>query len=763
MKKSIVAIFMWLMITLSAQAQNELKGNITDEFNTGIPSVTIQVLSMDSAFVYGAVTDDNGVFTFKDIKRGKYILAVSCISYISQHVNFEKTENTQILPPVTLKTDNILLDGVEIKGSSFIQKKDHLLVIPDRQQIKHAYSGYDLLYNLMIPGVSVNRREGTVATSQGAATIYINGVRADFREVRNLRPKDIEKVEYYDRPAGEYLGDKASINYITKTYKTGGYVAFDGEQNIGYPAGKYDLGTKIAHNNTSYTFFGGYNMKKHDGISTEKDEDIFFPDYTVNRNRITEDADFSNNQQYAQLKVNNSTPKRSLFGLVSFVRNATPHNDRKEFLRYSGYEDQDIQSDEKIDQQSLKPAISLDGVFHPTENQRIRVMLNGSYTQNTYDRNYTEGRQLSVTNVNEDLYSFSAIGIYSIRLKHNNTLGGNIQHHHYITSSSYSGDYTSWQHLRQGETLMFLTYTQDFGEKFTLTFSPGGSLLNYKLNEDQFHRFWTFRTNSWIRYRFNPKHQVAAGFAMGNNQVELSLLSGMDQTVDFLQIKRGNPNLKNTKIQEFFFSYDAQIKPVNLQLNVWYSINPNNISSNYYIEGDKLVGSFLSNSSYHKLKAELLASFRISENLRANANLRYEYMNIPEKSKLNENNYAASVDVNYFLKSFTINAYAKTPERILDRTTLAFMKSPCIYGLSVRYNKQNWMAEVGTENPFTRHAHYREYADYGVYRYNQTQSSRIYQQTGYIKIAYTFDFGKKTSRESNNVNKNIDSAILKAK
>lgn len=73
------------------------------------------------------------------------------------------------------------------------------------------------------------------------------------------------------------------------------------------------------------------------------------------------------------------------------------------------------------------------------------------------------------------------------------------------------------------------------------------------------------------------------------------------------------------------------------------------------------------------------------------------------------------------------------------------------------------MAEAGTENPFTRHAHYRESADYGVYRYNQVRTSRIYQQTGYVKLAYTFDFGKKTSREANNVDRSINSAILKAR
>ena len=49
----------------------------------------------------------------------------------------------------------------------------------------------------------------------------------------------------------------------------------------------------------------------------------------------------------------------------------------------------------------------------------------------------------------------------------------------------------------------------------------------------------------------------------------------MDQNIDFLQIKRGNPNLNNPIIQELFFTYDAQVKPFNLQFNFNYTILKN--------------------------------------------------------------------------------------------------------------------------------------------------------------------------------------------
>lgn len=756
-----VFILITLIYSTTVYPQHILTGEIINENQKGISYSTLQVLSQDSTFIQGTITDSLGCFRIENISKGNYLFRVSAMGYIPK-VTHWTIHSDQTLPPIIMKTDNIFLREITVIGSSMIQQKDRLLVIPDKLQTKHAYTGYDLLYNLMIPGISVDRREGKVSTSRGSATLYINGVKADFREVQNIRPKDIEKVEYFSMPTGDYIGDVASINYITKEYKAGAYITLDGEQNIGYLDGKYNVATKITHNNTNYSFFGGYNMKKYDGVKVENNDILNLTNYTIYRNRFNSKSDYNNNQQYVQFKVNNNTTKRTLSGVISLVRDEVPNDNKSEFINYTRYPIQNTQVSENIYQKSLKPAIGLYGAFNPTEKQRIRLIFNGSHTQTSYIRDYMEDKQKSMTSVDEKLYNFSAIGIYNIKLKYNNSLGWNIQHHQDITSSSYSGDYNSWQHLSMGESMSFLSYTQDLG-KFSFTISPGISLLQYKLRNNNKQYFWTFRTQSWGNYNINSKHQLTAGLSIGNYHPSINTINTVDQNVDFLIIKRGNPNLKNTKIHEYFLTYNAYANSLNIQFNSTYTILTDNIVSDYYIENDKIINSYHSNSSFQKFKSELLCSYRISDNLRANATLKYEHMNVPGASNLKENNYFASTYFNYFIKHFAINIYAKTTENKLDKTTLAFLKYPASYGLSVRYSRNNWMAEMGTENPFTKELHYRENADYGVYKYNQTRISRIYQQTAYIKLAYTFDFGKKTSRDSNDVDRSINSAILKAR
>ena len=108
------------------------------------------------------------------------------------------------VPLVTLETENVVLGEVVIKGSSFIRKDDHVLVIPDKQQVKHASTGYDLLYNLMIPDIEVNRKKGEVSNGLGTVTLYINGEKPIIGTCKVFARVDIEKVEYFDVPTGRY-------------------------------------------------------------------------------------------------------------------------------------------------------------------------------------------------------------------------------------------------------------------------------------------------------------------------------------------------------------------------------------------------------------------------------------------------------------------------------------------------------------------------------------------------------------------------------
>ncbi|WP_289859660.1 hypothetical protein [uncultured Muribaculum sp.] len=93
---------------------------------------------------------------------------------------------------------------------------------------------------------------------------------------------------------------------------------------------------------------------------------------------------------------------------------------------------------------------------------------------------------------------------------------------------------------------------------------------------------------------------------------------------------------------------------------------------------------------------------------------------------------------------------------------MSFIKMPVSYGLSASWSRNSWRIEAGTDNPFTNCAKYRNWYASNAYSYNTTSISKTSSRSAYIKLSYTIDFGKKTSKENADINKTIDSAILKA-
>ena len=744
----------------SMQAQNKLYGTVENN-GKPLPYVTVRLLETDSTFVSGVTTDTLGKYVFSNIEKGNYLVALSSIGYKPAFIQIKMSDKNLEVPLVTLETENVVLGEVVVKGSSFIRKDDHVLVIPDKQQVKHASTGYDLLYNLMIPNIEVNKRTGTVSTFGGEVSLYINGEKADYRDVQSLRPRDIENVEYYDVPTGKYANDVAAINYIVKKRQSGGYIFADGKQTIGYMAGDYNIGGKVDHGNTSYSFWGGHTMQKYKGSIVDKNETILFPDYTVYRNRETTAGNYRNNQQYMQFKVSNVNKKRNLSAQIALVRNETPSDENYGLLDYSGHYTYSTRSTDSKQEQNLSPSLRLFGNFNIGKNQTLEFTAKGSYTQNDYTRQYTENENNSLSDVKEDLYSFNFSANYNIKLQHQNSFGVDIRHYHNITSSTYAGDYSSWQHLWTGESMFMLNYSQRFGKHFTMILRPGLSWMNYKLHTEDVRRYCSLKTSSRFSYQFNKKQQLALTADAGVNQPDISYMNNVDQTVDFLQIKRGNPFLDDMQVYNISLLYNGVFGKLNVVGGTGYSIYTHNVSPIYYLEGDKLIGSYRSDGNIYGLGIILNISYHVTDNLRTK--LAFKYLNVQTRKNYNINldSYSAILDINYFLKDFSINLFGKIPTEKIETSTLIVSKSPATYGASVSWSHKGWYIEAGTENPFTRHSRYREHADYGVYQYNQVQTSRIYQRTGYVKLAYTFDFGRKTSRDKNDVDRSINSAIMK--
>ena len=160
----------------------------------------------------------------------------------------------------------------------------------------------------------------------------------------------------------------------------------------------------------------------------------------------------------------------------------------------------------------------------------------------------------------------------------------------------------------------------------------------------------------------------------------------------------------------------------------------------------------------------LSLSYKVTNDLRLK--LDGAWMNLNCRGDLYEkfNSLSAKAQVDYYLKDLAFSLYGKSKEKQMNIDLGKEITMPACYGLSISYNHKNLHAEVGTESPFTSKSEQVYEMTQNAYHYkNNLASQETFQQTAYIKLAYTFDFGKKTNRSYNNVDRSINSAILKAR
>lgn len=652
------------------------------------------------------------------------------------------------------------LGEVVVKGRSYIRQSDRVIIVPNKLDTKHSYTGYDLLYNLMIPGMDVDRNSGTVNAMGGTATLYINGVKADYRDIQNLKPKEVVKIEYLESPSGKYSGDIASINFIVKTYQYGGYVALDGTQTIGYLKGDYNVASKLSHGKTSYTLFAGHTMQEYDNNKNHETEDFLFSDYSLTRNNNIADEHIEKNQQYTQFNVLNQNDKRTLQAKFSFVRSASPENSLQSLLTYSSLYDNSSSLSSSNDQ-SITPSIEFYGGFNPKKNHWMEIRIGGSYSNNRYNREYTAGDYNALSNVREDLLSIPAMIKYSMPLKNGSSLSASLMNLYNSSNSDYYGTNASWQHLWTNETLFFLYYNWQISKKISLNNRAGFSYEVYRLHGNDKVSHFSPRLNTMLGYNISQNQQLYASLAIGNSYPVISMLNSAEQSVDMLHVKRGNPLLDNAFLYSYSVMYNLQMGRFRFLGKAGAENSINLSMPTYCVENDKIVETYYSEDNYRHYEFCIDLSYRPIDALNMRVYGNYDIYKITGTNELKRDQFSFGCYANYYWKDFSLNLSGKTKQRKMVGKCLVEVIDPT-YNVSIGWHHGNWYAELGANNFFTRNHEYRTEIISDAYRKTSYLYNRTDQQSAYVKLAYSFDFGKKTNRDYKNVNTEINSAILRA-
>ena len=225
----LLLILMAFNAALRAQGEATVSGIVTDRTaGEPLPAATVSIapVSDTSAKTYTS-TDGEGVFSFRAMAVGEYVVSVSYVGYKPMEKKVRITDKQQSYTlRIVLEEDAQLLGEVSVQGRATRaeQRGDSLTYNAEAFQVMEGSSAEDLLAKM--PGIVV---EGGTVQAQGE---QVQKVLVDGKEffdgdvnlaIKNLPSDVIASIEVFDKKSeqAEFTGfddgeEVKTINIITK-------------------------------------------------------------------------------------------------------------------------------------------------------------------------------------------------------------------------------------------------------------------------------------------------------------------------------------------------------------------------------------------------------------------------------------------------------------------------------------------------------------------------------------------------------------------
>ena len=614
----------------------------------------------------------------------------------------------------------------------------------------------------MIPGVSVERSTGSVTTPNGAATLYIDGREVDFREVQSLRPKDVSRVEYFDVPTGKYAKDAYAINIIMKPLNNGGYTQLDASQNVGYLYGDYNLISKFVTGTKSFNLWAGYSLENPKS-SMDENETFIFPDYQLNRLQHYNNADNRQTEEYVQASISNRGRKYIWMLRGGMAWNASKNgvnNGMTEYWKAAAAIKNGSILDINTRNKSYRPSVYFYGLHTLSNTKSLDYVFDGYYSRNDYDRLYNDDNVSFRSLVKEDYYYIKANANYSMAFSHRNRLTFSLYEFMRISDSEYIGTSAYNQNLHSSETILFADYSQRLGS-FFFDINPGLSFLTYRLEGMKSINHLTPRLQARATYRIDKVQQLQFMFALGNTYPRINTINNVEQQIDPFIILKGNSNMDNSILLNPRLSHTLNLNKFALQTGVSYFYQNHSIISDYYIRDGHLISTFRDDCIYHRPSVDISMTYKPSGSLNMKVSGQWvKHLVRGGAEHRNLSAFSETAMINYYVRDFSFGASIASPARDLIDTQIN-RKTFWRYQLSAMWNHGNWATEANANNLFMMKNNIVDELSASYYFSKQIDQSRSYNQYANLKIVYSFDYGKKTSKSPDYKHQNSESAILK--
>lgn len=331
-----------------AQSNPEITGKIVDSTNRKpLNYASVALLNQaDRKPVQGMQTDENGLFNFKSIPPGSYILRVGFVGYQTyQRSGIIINSNAPInLGEIRLRTSGAnVLKEVVVEGTVPDMQIgiDRKVFNVDQSLVSQSGSVTDLLSD--IPSISVDADGAVSLRGSSSVRILIDGkpsamAGSDITQVlQSLPSNSVQRVEVITNPSSKYdaEGQSGIINIVLKknlrTGLNGAVTASGGTYR------NYNGGIALNYRDSSFNYYGNYDFRKFRRLSEGYSDTRYFENNGIIDN--TNEGDRSGNAHAAKLGFDYFIDQTTTIGLSGNVSIRDNQRNEDIFYRYENLPD----------------------------------------------------------------------------------------------------------------------------------------------------------------------------------------------------------------------------------------------------------------------------------------------------------------------------------------------------------------------------------------------------------------------------------------
>lgn len=587
----LLSIIVFLIATLDLVAQDySIKGKIQDSV-TNLPFELANVVlqTQDSVFVTGVATDEKGHFKIDKIKSGNYRIIVSAIGYLNNVIELRGLSKSVDLGEIILEEETELLEEVTITASNELNKSDRKVIFPNKQQLAASTNGVNLLNALQLPRLEVDIMNNKISlTTKETIQLRLNGVEVSEQEFMAVRPDDIIRIEYIENPGLRYGNAGAVLNYITRRYESGGALAMNVLQSPHRPFGNYNASSKVNYKKSEFGFNYAAQVQKFHDIIRENEETFVYEDGSRNvRKEIANPSDALYRKHSVLFNYNVQPSEKDFFNVTLGFSRYKKYDDYNNELTNTMQPVQIIQMKDWTETESNTPKIDLYW-SHLFKNKQMLVLnLVGTYINSRNNRIYQEHTVentltdiLSV--VNGEKYSLIGEAIYEKEWEIGRLSGG-LKHTQASIDNRYSGTVQYLNEMKEANTYAHIQFA---GKVRKINYMVGVGVYRSWLKQEgtDGYETYTFRPTVSVSYTPVDRFYIRLNGSVENFSPSLGDLSMVEQYIDSLQIRRGNPELKPYKSYKLTSNSEFRFGKNSLSAWAMYTNIPDVIMEETYRE-----------------------------------------------------------------------------------------------------------------------------------------------------------------------------------